>query len=85
MGEYLNFDDLESKANEFKVFHNRMTVRLQKRAELLAQAEQDFDNRVKKEAEVLANKMIQQARNERDNARQKAKRLQHKLAVFGIT
>ncbi len=62
-----------------------MTVRLQKRAELLAKAEQDFDNRVKKEAGILADKMIQQARNERDNARQKAKRLQHKLAIFGIT
>lgn len=85
MDEYLNLDEPKNNAEEFKNFHSRMTVRLQKRAELLAQAEKDFDSRVKKEAEILADKMIQQARNERDNARQKAKRLQHKLAVFGIT
>jgi hypothetical protein len=78
-------DKLKIEAEEFKNLHNRMTIRLQKRAELLAQAEQDFDNRVKKEAKILADKMIRQARNERDNARQKAKRLQHKLAVFGLT
>jgi hypothetical protein len=85
MDEYLNLEEPKNNAEEFKNFRDRMTVRLQKRAELLAQAEQDFDSRVKKEAEILADKMIRQARNERDNARQKAKRLQHKLAVFGIT
>ena len=85
MDEYLDFGELENEADGFNKFHNRMTVRLQKRAELLAQAEQDFDSRVKNEARILADKMIRQARNERDNARQKAKRLQHKLAVLGIT
>lgn len=67
-------DDLQN----LKTIHSK----LQKRADLLAQAEQDFDVRVKKEAGVLAEKMVRQARNERDNARQKAKRLQAKLAVF---
>lgn len=67
MDEYLDFGELESEADGFNKFHNRMTVRLQKRAG------------------ILADKMIRQARNERDNARQKAKRLQHKLAVLGIT
>ncbi len=85
MDENFDFNELGSEAEEFKRTHNLMTIRLQKRADLLAQAEQDFDNRVKKEAEILADKMIRQARNERDNARQKAKRLQHKLAVFSLT
>lgn len=73
-------DDLQN-LNDLKILHSR----LQKRADLLAQAEQDFNARVKKEAGILAENMIRQARNERDNARQKARRLQHKLAVFGIT
>jgi hypothetical protein len=54
MNEDLNLDELKSDAEEIKNFYSRMTVRLQKRAELLAQAEQDFDSRVKKEAGILA-------------------------------
>ncbi len=59
-------------------------LELEKRAALLARAEYDFNHRVQKEADILAKKMIDQARNERDNARQKAKRLKNKLATLGV-
>ncbi len=70
--------------NEIEKSYQLLNKRLEKRAYLLAQAEQDFNNRVKKEAHILAENRVNQARKERDNARQKAKRLQHKLALFGI-
>ena len=52
---------------------------LEQRAALLEQAELEFEQRVLAAAEQLASEMVEQARNERAAARQRAKRLQKQL------
>lgn len=76
---------MTSEHEDFLKFIEISNYRLEKRALLLAEAEQNVEDRVKKEAAILAEKMIHQARKERDNARQKAKRLKTKLAFYEQT
>ena len=72
--------DLKQAWDELERVRDATNKRLEQRAALLAQAEQEFNKRVESAAQVLAKGMIEQARNERNAARQKARRLQKRLA-----
>jgi len=72
-------DDLNQQRVEFEHVRDATNKRLEQRAELLEKSEQDFNQRVIDAADILAKAMIEQARNERNAARQKARRLQKRL------